>query len=375
MKETFIAISGLLLQIVVGIAPIFLFKMAIVSKSALGRLAGTINSKTQGLTNKAKDFGEGRNFYQRRQMAREARQQERRRGSVENYANRVSGEGWRASMLRRRAAGGVRAQVIGGLTRGGVELNRAGQQRIGQAAEEQLRRQRHEEATRALQRMTTLGVEGDQDLVDIATAQVGSEFAQQRNGVATGVRMQVTQAERQAAINSLVQQGRVGRLRDLERTGPARGPGGTPNPDNELHHMLDEAYTTIPNKLGDKAPDLMPNRRATNGVAAFTDLQADDVAGWHESTVSAARDFFNTQRLDAAGNVVQIGGRDANLVERERMLRALSQATQSPTTRSRLSLEQMRQAREIMRDARAAGFTDRTVMGQIETAYRQMGGT
>ena len=102
MRDAFIGLSGLLLQIVVGFAPIFLFKMAVVSKTALGRLAGKIDASTKGLSNRAKEYGESRNFYQRRQMARDARKQEQRRANVEDYASAVSGSGFRSRLLRRR---------------------------------------------------------------------------------------------------------------------------------------------------------------------------------------------------------------------------------------------------------------------------------
>lgn len=149
MRDAFIGLSGLLLQIVVGFAPIFLFKMAVVSKTALGRLAGKIDASTKGLTNRAKEYGESRNFYQRRQMARDARKNEQRRANVSDYAERITGDNFRSRLLRRRAAGGLRGQVVGTLTGGRQEVNAAGQQRQYVSGLSQAEKQEHEEAQQA----------------------------------------------------------------------------------------------------------------------------------------------------------------------------------------------------------------------------------
>jgi hypothetical protein len=190
----------------------------------------------------------------------------------------------------------------------------------------------------------------------------------------TGVELLVGQAERQAAVNSLVQQGRTSQIRGLEgfdengllaAGATPRLPGGRPA--TEMHRLLDHAYEEYGSKLGDKAPDLMPNRRTTNGVAAFTDLKPEDVTAWHHSTVTSARNFFNTPRLDQ-------NGVDQAPANREQMLRAYSQATQSPATRAKLSLDQVTRVRQVLNDAQAAGFADANVINNINDMYTTLGG-
>jgi len=365
---TLVEVVGLIIQVVMGFAAIFMFKFAIVAKGALGRVAGKLNDSTKGLTGRAKDFGENRNFYQRRQFARDARKQEQRRANVEDYAAMASANTRRGHLLRRRAAGGLVGQVL--------NTNEAGQQRIGQAADDQLRKQRHEETQRAGQRMSHMGIEGDADLLAIANTPAGTAFQQARMNAAgvmapTGVEVRVGEAERQAAINNLVQQGRTSQLRGLEATA-ARGPGGQPV--TEMHRMLDEAYQEHGAKLADKAPDLMPNRRASEGLAAFTDLKPEDVTAWHHSTVDAAAGWYGST-VDARGNALTTPQINERVASRDQMLRAFSAATQNTSTRSKLSLEQVTRTRAMMNDALASGATvDGTVQNHINKMYTDLGG-
>jgi hypothetical protein len=373
-----IAVGG---NIFVAFVVIKMSTWAIFAKGWIGKAAGVLNAKTGGLTNRAQKFAENRGIYQRNQAARNQREQERQRRAVEGVARVATNDGWRGRMFRRKAAGGLSAQVMGTLTGDRFGANMAGQERALQNAQDQQRKLRHEEADRAAKRMVTLGIEGDTDLENIAlgggyvdpgtgafvstgqfnqtrggtSAGVG---AQTTGGTATGVGLQVGHAEQQAAINALVAQGRIGRLRDLEAVS-ARGAGGTPR--TELHHMLDEAYTTTSNKIGDKAPDLMPNRRATNGVAAFTDLQPKDVSAWHQSTVLAAEHYYNAA---PAGNA-----------EKDQALRAFSEAASNTSTLASLSPEQVANFRNMMERHRAAGnAVPNNVRTAINDAYTRKGG-
>lgn len=361
-----IAVGG---NIFVAFVVIKMSTWAIFAKGWIGKAAGVLNAKTGGLTNRAQKFAENRGIYQRNQAARNQREQERQRRAVEGVARVATNEGWRGRMFRRKAAGGLSAQVMGTLTGDRFGANIAGQERALQNAQDQQRKLRHEEADRAAKRMVTLGIEGDTDLENIARgggyvdpgtgAFVSTgQFNQTRGGMATGVSLQVGHAEQQAAINALVAQGRVGRLRDLEAVS-ARGAGGTPR--TELHHMLDEAYTTTSNKIGDKAPDLMPNRRATNGVAAFTDLQPKDVSAWHQSTVLAAEHYYNAA---PAGNA-----------EKDQALRAFSEAAGNTSTLASLSPEQVTNFRNMMERHIAAGnVVSNNVRTAINDAYTRKGG-
>lgn len=375
MKDFIIHTAGVFLDVVVMLSPIVIVKTTLAAKAGLGRVINGAEKMGQGVTGAARNRAQSSNMYQRRQMIRQARDNERRRGNVASYTELMTGDGVRSELARRRAAGGLAGQLF--------NTNQAGQERILTSAQEQLRKEQNEEAHRAAQRMTSLGIEGDDDLARIARMADGQVFRQTRNGVATGTTMQVNRAERQAAIEELVKQGRVGELRRLEAVGPARGPGGRPNPNNELHELLDEAYKEHGGKLGDKAPDLMPNRRATNGVAAFTDLKPDDVTGWHHSTVSAARNFYSTSRMvedvDPATGLGLGTFHDQAPADREQMLRAFGQATTVPSAKSKMSLDQVRQVRNVLRDAQAAAIAsgtvfDTTTAGQIETMYKDLGG-
>ena len=138
---TLVEVVGLIIQVVMGFAAIFLFKWAIVAKGALGRVAGNLNDRTKGLTNRAKEFGENRNYYQRRQFARDARKQEQRRANVADYANRITGTSRSSALLRRRAAGGLTGQLF--------NTNQAGQERQRLSGVAQLEKQEHEETQQA----------------------------------------------------------------------------------------------------------------------------------------------------------------------------------------------------------------------------------
>lgn len=162
MKDAFIATSGLLLQAAAGFSAIFFFKLAMVSKSALGRFAGKLDSSTRGLTNKAKDFGENRNFYQRREMARNSRKQEQRRANVEDYAALASSDTWRGRQLRRRAAGGV------------FNRNQAGQERQRLNAVAQLEKLEHEETQQATGLIESTRITSPSQLQALAAGGVGT---------------------------------------------------------------------------------------------------------------------------------------------------------------------------------------------------------
>lgn len=179
MKEAFISATGLVLEVGVGVATIFLFKLAIVSKSALGRFAQGLNSKTQGITNSAKEFGESRQFYQNRQMARDQRKQERRRANVSSYAETVSGDGWRSRALRRRAAGGIAGQVIGAASGGRRELNQAGQERQYVSGVSQLGKLEHEEASQGATLIEHAKVTSPGQLAEIAAGRAATGISGQ----------------------------------------------------------------------------------------------------------------------------------------------------------------------------------------------------
>lgn len=350
-KTFLLKIIGVILEVGIGFLTIKIFMDLVSAKS---KMLGNLRNGAKGLTQKARERAERSNFYQRRKMADESKLQEQRRGNVEDYARRISGTRRRDVLLRRRAAAGVTGQLF--------NANRAGQERQLQAAEDVLRKQRHEEAERAGKRMKDAGFRGDDAYLDIARSPVGRQITSP-----TGQVMSVTHADQQAAINNLVQQGRTSQVRGLELAGGARGAGGAATSD--MHTMLDHAYEDYGSKLADKAPDLMPDRRTTNGLAAFTDLKPDDVSQWHHSTVAAARAYYASPQLDSSGI-------DQAPAYRDQMLRAFTQAAQSPSTRSKLSLEQVAQVREVMRDAIASGRpVDPGVRTEVNNTYRAMGGT
>jgi|GEM_PF-6398624 len=176
MKEAFIAVSGLLLQSAVGFAAIFLFKLAIVSRSVLGRMAGKLDGATRGITNSAKDFGESRNFYQRRQFARDARKQEQRRTNVADYAERITGDNARSRLLRRRAAGGMTGQVMGSITNDRAGANQAGQQRQYAGGVAQRERLEHEEVQQGSMLIEATRITSPSQLANLAAG-----------GTATGI--------------------------------------------------------------------------------------------------------------------------------------------------------------------------------------------
>jgi hypothetical protein len=133
-----IAVGG---NIFVAFVVIKMSTWAIFAKGWIGKAAGVLNAKTGGLTNKAKEFGENRDYYQRRQMARDARNQEKRRAHVEDYAALASSDTWRGRRLRQRAAGGLKGQLF--------NSNQAGQERQRLAAMGQLEKFEHEETAQA----------------------------------------------------------------------------------------------------------------------------------------------------------------------------------------------------------------------------------
>lgn len=364
-------IVALVLQIVLGFAAIFLFKWALVAKGALGKVAGGLNNATKGLTGRAKEYGENTGFFQRRKKAGETRQQERARRNLTNYAQAINPDAnagriqrARAALLRRRAAGGLTGQVFG--------TNQAGQARAQQTAEEFLYKQRMEEANRASRRMAASGFGGDTDYERIASAAEGTTLTSN-----TGQTMLVTAADRQAAMNKLAETGRVSPLRRLEafsatatQANPnnvARGAHGAPQ--TEMQRMLDDAYKEYGAKLGSKAPDLIPDRRSTDGYAAFTSVNPSDASQWHHSTIGAARNYYNNPQAAPDGAPVNVNQ------ERSQTLRSFSTASQSPATRQNIDIDQATQMRAMMQEAQAAG-TDlpQNVIDNINDIYTHLGG-
>lgn len=194
-------VIALIIQIVMGFAAIFMFKWAIIAKGALGRLAGQLNDATKGFTNRAEEFAKNRQFFQRRQMAREARSAERKRSAVENYANVASSEGWRGRMLRRRAAGGLRGQVAGALPRVG-EVNPAAQGRINIAALTQLDRLEQQEINDAAFVLRRRNIQAPGQLYDIARG--GSTTGYDDNGNPVTVSSAGDTAMQRAAMKALI---------------------------------------------------------------------------------------------------------------------------------------------------------------------------
>lgn len=374
-KTFLLKIIGVVLEVGIGFLTIKIFMDLVSAKS---KMLGSLRNGAKGLTQKARDRAERSNFYQRRKMADEAKIQEKRRANVEDYAARARGTGLRSTLLRRRAAGGIVGQVF--------NTNQAGQQRVYQAAEDVQRKQRHEEAERASKNLARSGFEGDADFMAIARTATGGSYTSAR----TGRTIQVTDAVRQAAVNNLVQQGRTSQIRELETydeaTGTSydrvtntggiqRGAGGVATSD--LHHLLDHAYEDYAGKLSDKAPDLMPSRRASEGLAAFTDLKPEDVSAWHHSTVTAASDWYGATTTGPGGTGAALTPAEIarRASARDQMLRSFSQATRNPSTRSKLSLDQVRQVRTMMNDAIAAGHpVDPTVQNDINNTFTALGG-
>lgn len=357
MKEFFINMSGLIFQLVVAVGTVVIFQKTLQAKS---NLVGNAFNRTKGLVNRARERAQNSTLYQRPKMARERRTEERRRSATEDYARAMTGRGPGSALLRMRAGG----------------LQSAARQRALQSAEDILRRQRHEETERAAKNISRLGFEGDADLMGIARTRTGGTYYSERLGRS----VEVTEAVRQAAVNGLVQQGRTGQVRDLEtydeatgtvhnyntrQGGHLRGRGGAAETD--LQRMLDHAYDDYGTKLSEKAPDLMPNRRASEGTAAFTDLQAADVAAWHASTVTAADRWYTATR-DAGGAALTPAEITRRQNERTRMLRSYAEATRSPGTRQKLSLDQATRMRDIAAAVLPAGDVTRAAIEEIYTA-------
>lgn len=325
---------------------VYLVVKVISGSLSFGGISAKLQAGARSLSQAAKSGFEKTSFGQRSQMAKQSRENLRKRKVQTSFSENLTKAGPRGSFARFRAGG----------------VSTTGRQYAQQAAEESLKKEQAAEAQRASSRMTTLGIEGDDDLFSIASASIGDTYEQERKGQKTGVTIKVTEPEKQAAINSLAQQGRIKKLRELEAVS-SRGPGGTPQ--TQLHHMLDEAYKTPGNKVADKAPDLMPNRRATEGTAAFTDLQMKDVAAWHSTTFAAANDFYSNPAAHG------MSASDAS-AEREKMLRSFSLATQNTATANSLSIDQVKAAKAIM-DAHPP--TDATVIDNINGMYEKLGGS
>jgi hypothetical protein len=159
-------------QGIVALLPIILIpigiyetvKWAFAARAGLGKLTGNLTSKTQGLTTKARERAQQSNLYQRPQMARTFRKQERSRGNVEDYAATMTNASGtrigalRARMLQRKAAG------VG---------NAAGQQRAYVSGLSQQEKQEHEEASQAALVLEANRINGPGALAAVAAGGVG----------------------------------------------------------------------------------------------------------------------------------------------------------------------------------------------------------
>lgn len=176
MIETLEAVGALSVN---GLALLFVCQMMLSIFEARSRLmakaGGAIRNGTKGFTEGAKSFGENRNFYQRRQFARDARKQEQRRANVEDYATQISGTGWRSRQLRRRAAGGI----IGGQLLNG---NQAGQERQRLSGSGQLEKFEHEETQQAAGLIEANGITNPGQLQAIAAGGTGRGIKGDLNG-------------------------------------------------------------------------------------------------------------------------------------------------------------------------------------------------
>ena len=214
MKEAFINVAGMLVEVGIGVTTIFLFKMAVVSKSALGRFAGKLDAGTRGITNKAKEYGESRNFYQRRQLARDARKQEQRRANVADYATQITGDDWRSRQLRRRAAGGLAGQLL--------NTNQAGQERQRLNSVGQLERFEHEETQQAAGLIESNRITNPGQLQALAAGGVG------RGVDGRTISAQGNQALQRAALQKLIDAQDAEQLENLfmNRTNVVKDPAG-----------------------------------------------------------------------------------------------------------------------------------------------------
>jgi hypothetical protein len=313
----FIAVAGGAITLIMG---------SVQGVKFVGGFITGVKNASGGLKQKAQDRAQQTKFFQRRQMAKDFKTSERKRAGTEDFAERVQN----SSRWRRRAAG------IG---------NTEGQTRALQNAQDTLRRFRHDEAERASKDLARQGFEGDTDFMGIARAGVGGTYTSTR----TGQTIQVTEATQQAAVNSLVQQGRVRPLRNLEGelmgrdpvtgldvvnpaaagTGGRRGPAGQPT--QAIHEVLDRAYEEYGGKVAEKAADMAPSRRASGGSAAFTDLKAEDVVSWHETTVDAAERYY-ADPARAGATAVD---------DRNQMLRSFVAAIKEPSLRGKIGPTQI----------------------------------
>lgn len=167
--------QGIVALLPIILIPIGLYKAVqwgFSARAGLGKLTGNLTDRSKGITNKAKERAEQSNLYQRPQLAREFRKQERRRANVEDYAERITGNGVRGRMLRRRAAGAG---------------NAAGQQRAYLSGLGQMSKQEHEEASQAALVLEHNGVNSPMQLAAVAAG-----------GVATGINGQVSGAGNRA---------------------------------------------------------------------------------------------------------------------------------------------------------------------------------
>lgn len=177
--------QGIVALLPIIVVPVGMYKVVQWSFSAragLGKLTGNLTDRSKGLVNKARDRAQQSNMYQRPQMAKEFRKQERRRANVADYAERITAEGWRGDRLRRRAAG-----------RG----NAAGQQRAYVSGLSQQEKQEHEEASQASLVLESNGVNRPMDLAAIA----GGRAAAGINGTVSGTG---NRAMQQAAIQKII---------------------------------------------------------------------------------------------------------------------------------------------------------------------------
>jgi hypothetical protein len=165
--ETFYSIASLLIQIALGFAPIFIVKAALETKAGIGRVVRGASKVGDSMTGKARQRAQSSSFYQKKELTRQARANELRRGGIASYSELMSGKGLGSTMARRRAAGGIGSQLL--------NTNQAGQERIRLNAIAQLEKQEHEEVQQATQLLDHNRITTPADFAAIARGGEGKD--------------------------------------------------------------------------------------------------------------------------------------------------------------------------------------------------------
>lgn len=159
---TWVSVAALVLQILAGFAVIFLFNGALAARAALGKLSGRLSGATKSFSNRANERARQSGFYQRRDMARNQRRQERQRSATEGYAEAITGgNGSRWARLRARRL----QQRAGGM------LNAAGQQRAYVSGLGQVEKLESQETKDAQFVMEKSGITSPRDWARLAAGQ------------------------------------------------------------------------------------------------------------------------------------------------------------------------------------------------------------